>query len=65
MARWDDEHKCTNCGTEAFVNIYNIRPEYDYDYDENLVETGRIIYDEWWLETPFCPFCGSEMENGG
>ena len=59
--RWDDEHKCTVCHNEAFYKISNIRPDYDYDWEENLVETGDYIWDTEWLETTYCPNCGAKM----
>ena len=63
--RWDDEHKCTVCHNEAFCKISNIRPEYDYDWEENLVETGDYIWDTEWLETTYCPNCGALMDLEG
>ena len=62
--RWDDEHKCTVCHNEAFYKISNIRPDYDYDWEENLVETGDYILDIEWIETPYCPNCGAIMDGG-
>ena len=62
--RWDDEHKCTVCHNEAFYKISNIRPDYDYDWEENLVETGDYIWDIEWIETPYCPNCGAKMDGG-
>ena len=61
--RWDDEHKCTVCHNEAFYKISNIRPDYDYDWEENLVETGDYIWDIEWIETPYCPNCGAKMDG--
>ena len=61
--RWDDEHKCTVCHNEAFFKISNIRPDYDYDWEENLVETGRYIWDTEWIETSYCPNCGAKMDG--
>ena len=61
--RWDDEHKCTVCHNEAFYKISNIRPDYDYDWEENLVETGDYIWDIEWTETAYCPNCGSKMDR--
>ena len=61
--RWDDEHKCTVCHNEAFYKISNIRPDYDYDWEENLVETGDYIWDIEWIETPYCPHCGALMDG--
>ena len=63
--RWDDEHKCTVCHNEAFYKISNIRPDYDYDWEENLVETGDYIWDIEWIETAYCPNCGSKMDLEG
>ena len=60
--RWDDEHKCTVCHNEAFCKISNILPDYDYDWEENLVETGGYIWDTEWLETTYCPNCGAKMD---
>ena len=60
--RWDDEHKCTVCHNEAFYKISNIRPDYDYDWEENLVETGDYIWDIEWVETAYCPNCGAIMD---
>ena len=62
--RWDDEHKCTVCHNEAFCKISNIRPDYDYDWEENLVETGDYIWDIEWVETAYCPNCGAIMSGG-
>ena len=62
--RWDDEHKCTVCHNEAFYKISNIRPDYDYDWEENLVETGDYIWDTEWIETAYCPNCGAKMDGG-
>ena len=62
--RWDDEHKCTVCHNEAFFKISNIRPDYDYDWEENLVETGNYIWDTEWIETAYCPNCGAKMDGG-
>ena len=62
--RWDDEHKCTVCRNEAFCKIRNIQPDYDYDWEENLVETGGYIWDTEWLETTYCPHCGAKMDGG-
>ena len=62
--RWDDEHKCTVCHNEAFYKISNIRPDYDYDWEENLVETGDYIWDIEWVETAYCPNCGARMLEG-
>ena len=62
--RWDDEHKCTVCHNEAFYKISNIRPDYDYDWEENLVETGDYIWDIEWVETAYCPHCGAKMMEG-
>ena len=62
--RWDDEHKCTVCHNEAFYKISNIRPDYDYDWEENLVETGDYIWDIEWVETAYCPNCGAIMDGG-
>ena len=59
---WDDEHKCTVCQNEAFYKISNIRPDYDYDWEENLVETGDYIWDIEWVETAYCPNCGAKMD---
>ena len=61
--RWDDEHKCTVCHNEAFYKISNIRPDYDYDWEENLVETGDYIWDIEWVETAYCPNCGAKMDG--
>ena len=61
--RWDDEHKCTVCHNEAFFKISNIRPDYDYDWEENLVETGNYIWDTEWIETAYCPSCGAKMDG--
>ena len=61
--RWDAEHKCTVCHNEAFYKISNIRPEYDYDWEENLVETGDYIWDIEWVETAYCPNCGADMRG--
>ena len=63
--RWDDEHKCTVCHNEAFCKISNIRPDYDYDWEENLVETGDYIWDIEWVETDYCPNCGCKMDLEG
>ena len=60
--RWDDEHKCTVCHNEAFYKISNIRPDYDYDWEENLTETGDYIWDIEWVETSYCPNCGATMD---
>ena len=60
--RWDDEHKCTVCHIEAFFKISNVRPAYDYDWEENLVETDRYIWDTEWIETAYCPNCGAKMD---
>lgn len=60
--RWDDEHKCTVCHNEAFFIIRNIRQDYDYDWEENLVETGNYIWDTEWIETAYCPNCGAIMD---
>ena len=62
--RWDDEHKCTVCRNEAFCKISNIQPDYDYDWEENLVETGGYIWDTEWLETTYCPHCVAKMDGG-
>lgn len=62
--RWDDEHKCTVCHNEAFYKISSIRPDYDYDWEENLVETGDYIWDIEWVETAYCPNCGARMLEG-
>ena len=62
--RWDDEHKCTVCHNEAFYKISNIRPDYDYDWEEDLVETGDYIWDIEWVETAYCPNCGAKMDGG-
>ena len=62
--RWDDEHKCTVCHNEAFFKISDIRPDYDYDWEENLVETGGYIWDTEWIETAYCPNCGAKMDGG-
>ena len=62
--RWDDEHKCTVCHNEAFFKISDIRPDYDYDWEENLVETGNYIWDTEWIETAYCPSCGAKMDGG-
>ena len=62
--RWDDEHKCTVCHNEAFYKISNIRPDYDYDWEENLVETGDYIWAADWLVTTYCPHCGAKMMEG-
>jgi len=64
QGRWDDEHKCTVCHNEAFYKISNIRPDYDYDWEENLVETGDYIWDIEWVETAYCPNCGAKMMEG-
>ena len=61
--RWDDAHKCTVCHNEAFYKISNIRPDYDYDWEENLVETGNYIWDIEWVETAYCPNCGAIMDG--
>ena len=61
--RWDDEHKCTVCHNEAFFKISDIRPDYDYDWEENLVETGNYIWDTEWIETAYCPSCGAKMDG--
>ena len=61
--RWDDEHKCTVCHNEAFFKISDIRPDYDYDWEENLVETGNYIWDTEWSETAYCPNCGADMRG--
>ena len=61
--RWDDEHKCTVCHNEAFFKISDIRPDYDYDWEENLVETGNYIWDTEWIETAYCPNCGADMRG--
>ncbi len=63
--RWDDEHKCTVCHNEAFFKISDIRPDYDYDWEENLVETGGYIWDTEWIETAYCPNCGAKMDLEG
>ena len=62
--RWDDEHKCTVCHNEAFFKISDIRPDYDYDWEENLVETGNYIWDTEWIEPAYCPNCGAKMDGG-
>ena len=61
--RWDDEHRCTVCHNEAFYKISNIRPVYDYDWEENLVKTGDYIWDTEWFETTYCPYCGAQMDE--
>ena len=60
---WTDDHKCSVCGGEAFSETVNIRPEYDYDWDENLVFTGSYEYDIEYHETDWCPFCGAKMDE--
>lgn len=62
-AHWTDDHKCSACGGEAFSETVNIRPEYDYDWDENLVFTGSYEYDIEYHETDWCPFCGAQMDE--
>lgn len=62
--RWDDEHKCTVCHNEALYKISNIRPDYDYDWEENLVETGDYILDIEWVETAYCQNCGAKIDGG-
>ena len=61
--RWDDEHKCTVCRNEAFFILSNIRQDYDYDWEENLIETGNYIWDTEWIETAYCPNCGAKMDK--
>ena len=60
---WTDEHECSVCHNKAPHDIYNIRPEYAYDWEEKLVETGGIEYDEEYLETEWCPYCGARMDE--
>lgn len=57
---WDSNHRCSLCGKDDFCKITNIRPHYDYDWEENLVETGEVEYDEEWANSEYCPHCGAK-----
>ena len=61
--RWTEEHECSVCHNKAHSDIYNVRPEYDYDWEEELVPTGDVVYDEDFLETDWCPYCGARMNE--
>ncbi len=60
---WTEDHKCSICHNEAFSEKYNIRPVYDYDWDENLIETGNVEFETDYLETEWCPYCGANMDE--
>lgn len=60
---WTKDHACSVCGAEAIAVITNIRPSYDYDWEERLVETGEFEYDTEWRETNYCPNCGTKLRE--
>ena len=58
---WTVDHKCSICGEDCFKTITDAKEHYDYDWNEDLVPTGKIDYTFFYEETPFCPYCGTEM----
>ena len=59
--KWTDKHKCSVCGGEAFSEMINVIPQYEYDSDGLIVFSGDYKYDIEYYETDFCPFCGARM----
>lgn len=59
----DGRRYCSVCGKAAFIQLTNLSPEYDYNWEEELEYTGDVSYDEENVLTPCCPYCGAEMQN--
>ena len=60
---WTDEHKCSVCGGEAFSELINICPQYEYDSDGLIVFSGDYEYNFEYYKTNFCPHCGAKMDE--
>ena len=58
-AFWDEEGNCSSCGGESQY-YERVEKQYDYDWDENLIECGEEYIREHEL-TDFCPHCGKKM----
>lgn len=61
-ARWNEEDgTCSACHHEAFYDEWT-EPKWDYDWDENLVQTGEETHIQF-IFSPYCPNCGARMDG--
>lgn len=62
-ARWNEEDgTCSACYHEACYDEWT-EPKWDYDWDENLVQTGEETHIQF-IFSPYCPHCGARMDDG-
>lgn len=59
-AKWNKDGTCSACCHETFYDEW-IEPRWDYDWDENLVQTGEEIHIQFMF-SPYCPNCGAKMD---
>lgn len=57
-----DHHMCPVCSEYALFNYVYI-PNYDEDLDGNIVYIGEIENGISEELTPFCPFCGANLQE--
>lgn len=61
-ARWNEaDGTCSACCHEAFYDEWT-EPKWDYDWDENLVQTGEETHIQF-IFSPYCPNCGARMDG--
>lgn len=61
-ARWnEDDGTCSACCHEACYDEWT-EPKWDYDWDENLVQTGEETHIQF-IFSPYCPNCGARMDG--
>lgn len=59
--RWTEDGFCSECGNEASYTEW-LEITYDYDWNENLIETGEVVHRDQHL-TEYCPRCGARMDG--
>ena len=60
-AKWTEDGLCSSCGNEASYTEW-LEKTYDYDWDENLIESGEEVHRNHHL-TEYCPRCGARMDG--